>query len=437
MKKLTFLIICSCIFITAPFLINAITVSSPISSYPPGPTSGSLVHLRDRDGDGYYYFVAKFPSMPGFDRFRDCNDHDATIHPRATEICNNIDEDCDGVIDEDLTMYTYYQDADADGYGNVLISTSTCLTEAPAGYVSNNTDCNDSNNLMNPGMLEYCNGYDDDCDTTTDENDAIDANTYYADTDHDTYGNPALTQRACSQPSNYVTNNTDCNDASNTVYPGATETFYDGIDSNCAGESDYDADYDGYDSEAYGGTDCNDTNNAIYPLARETYYDGIDQNCDGASDYDADIDTYDAEAYGGNDCDDSDVTVGHALALVCAQDPIWGNDTTDISLCSGECMSTPSLSSEDYYNRCFLDENGNRTWDNEDYDLDGVIDTEDTNHNGHLDSWEDTDHDGVIDTEDTDGDGVLDAEWEMDAFDMCVFSTALCEICESDYPYSY
>ena len=375
--------------------------------------------------------------MSGFDRFRDCNDHDASIHPRAVETCNGIDEDCDGVIDEDLTMYAYYQDTDADGYGNALITTSTCLTTAPAGYVANNTDCNDSNNLMNPGLDEICNGYDDNCDGTTDENNAIGSTTYYADTDHDTYGNPSLTVAACALPTNYVTNNTDCNDANNTIYPGATETYYDGIDSNCAGESDYDADHDGYDSEAYGGSDCNDANAAVHPFATETYYDGIDQNCDDVSDYDADLDTYDASAYGGTDCDDSDAAVGHALELTCNQNPIGGSTIMDISLCTGECTRLPDWDTAEYMQRCFLDEDGDRTFDDEDYDSDGVLDTEDTNHNGHLDSWEDTDHDGIIDTEDTNGNGVLDTEWNMSPGEMCAWDTKYCEICESDYPYSY
>ncbi|HCH61931.1 MAG TPA: hypothetical protein DFR83_03940, partial [Deltaproteobacteria bacterium] len=55
---------------------------------------------------------------------------------------------------------------------------------------------------------------------------------------------------------------------------------YDGVDSDCDGASDYDADSDGYDSDAYSGEDCDDTDNTVYPMALET--DGtIDNNCDG------------------------------------------------------------------------------------------------------------------------------------------------------------
>jgi len=101
----------------------------------------------------------------------------------------------------------------------------------------------------------------------------------------------------------------DCNDSDAAVYPGASETWYDGIDSNCDGASDYDQDGDGYDSNSYGGDDCNDSDAAVYPGASDTWYDGIDSNCDGASDYDQDGDGHDSSANGGDDCDDGDAAI--------------------------------------------------------------------------------------------------------------------------------
>ena len=88
----------------------------------------------------------------------------------GTEVCNNIDDDCDGTVDDGLTFVTYYRDADNDGYGNADNATATC-DGAPAGYVDNSTgfDCRDNNSAVNPGATEVCNNIDDNCDGNTDE----------------------------------------------------------------------------------------------------------------------------------------------------------------------------------------------------------------------------------------------------------------------------
>ncbi|MEM6927320.1 MAG: putative metal-binding motif-containing protein [Myxococcota bacterium] len=75
----------------------------------------------------------------------------------------------------------------------------------------------------------------------------------------------------------------DCNDDDASIYPGAPETYYDGVDSDCAGDSDFDADRDGFDSDQYGGTDCEDDNAQAFPGGLEVC-DGSDGNCDGTVD---------------------------------------------------------------------------------------------------------------------------------------------------------
>ncbi len=101
----------------------------------------------------------------------------------------------------------------------------------------------------------------------------------------------------------------DCNDADDAIYPGATEIWYDGIDSDCGGDDDFDADADGHASDAFGGNDCDDTNPDIHPDADEVWYDGVDQNCDGWNDSDADFDGQAADSASGDDCDDANSSI--------------------------------------------------------------------------------------------------------------------------------
>ncbi len=98
----------------------------------------------------------------------DCNDNDATVYPGFVETsCNNVDDNCDGSIDEGLTT-TYYADSDSDTYGDSGTTSTAC--SAPAGYVSDNTDCDDTKSSIYPGAAEILNSKDDDCDGSVDEN---------------------------------------------------------------------------------------------------------------------------------------------------------------------------------------------------------------------------------------------------------------------------
>lgn len=131
-----------------------------------------VTYYADADGDGYGNAAASIISCSAVSGYvtdyTDCNDADSGVKPGTSEICNNIDDNCDGQIDEGVKT-TFYRDADGDGYGNAANSVVACT--APSGYVSNNTDCNDNKASVNPGALELCgNGVDDNCNGIVDEN---------------------------------------------------------------------------------------------------------------------------------------------------------------------------------------------------------------------------------------------------------------------------
>ncbi|MEC7241961.1 MAG: MopE-related protein, partial [Myxococcota bacterium] len=272
--------------------------------------------------------------------------------------------DCDGSVDEDsaLDASTWYADTDSDGYGDAASTDIECYQ--PSGYVADNTDCDDGEATSNPSALEYCDGHDDDCDGSVDEESALDAITWYADNDSDGYGDATSTDVECYQPSGYVADNTDCNDSKAAVNPSASE-FCDGIDNNCDGSTDgsdsldavlwySDSDGDGYGdltTSAYAcsqpsgavadGTDCDDASSAVNPAATERC-DGIDNNCDGSTDGSDSIDAstwfadLDSDGFGdlsnttkacsqpssytsdNSDCNDTTALAAPGLTEVCA-----------------------------------------------------------------------------------------------------------------------
>jgi len=207
----------------------------------------------------------------------DCNDADATSFPGADEYCDGIDHDCDTLVYEDhsLDAPIWYADGDGDGFGDPYSTATACFE--PVGYLADATDCDDGDPGVYPGAPEYCNGVDDDCDGTVDEDDALDALTWYLDADGDGYGDPSLPTLACDTPPGYVAGNGDCDDTNPWVNPGQAE-LCDGVDNNCDGVPDpdeVDGDGDGW-MECSG--DCDDTNAGIFPGAAEAH-DGEDNDC--------------------------------------------------------------------------------------------------------------------------------------------------------------
>jgi hypothetical protein len=180
-------------------------------------------------------------------------------------------------VDSACTPSVWPLDLDGDGFAG---TTTVESCERPAQAAEQGGDCDDSDPSVYPGAEEVCNGKDDNCDGVVDPP----ALTWYVDADGDGYGDPERTVEHCAQPEGAVDNDLDCDDTRADVHPGAVEIWYDGVDQDCDGWSDYDADGDGYDSDLYGGTDCDDTDPLVNPGAEEICYNGIDDNCNGSAD---------------------------------------------------------------------------------------------------------------------------------------------------------
>ena len=168
----------------------------------------------DCDGDGLPDCIDPDDDNDGDPDSSDCADCDPSRHTGAPEVCDGIDQDCDGNVDEGV-LNTYWRDADGDGYGNPSNSTQAC--SVPNGYVANDDDCDDSRDYSYPGAPEVCDGRDNDCDGSIDEGVL---STYWRDNDGDGYGNPSNSTQACSVPSGFVTNDDDCNDGVYWIAPG-------------------------------------------------------------------------------------------------------------------------------------------------------------------------------------------------------------------------
>jgi hypothetical protein len=188
----------------------------------------------------------------------DCDDGDPAVYPDAPELCNAVDDNCDGVYDEGF-------DADSDGM-------TICGADGVSG--TEDDDCNDGDPAVHPEAPELCNAVDDNCDGVSDEG-------FDADADGTT---------VCGEDGVPDTDDDDCDDGDSAVNPDAPE-LCNAYDDNCDGVVDegFDADSDGTTvcgGDGVAGTeddDCDDTEPTVHPGLAEVCNDGLDNDCDGTN----------------------------------------------------------------------------------------------------------------------------------------------------------
>ncbi len=389
----------------------------------------------------------------GFELDDDCDDEDAGIHPDAPEVCDGVDQDCDGEADDHTGLW--YGDFDGDGYGDDTLTAFECET----GMVTNASDCDDLDAAVHPGATEVCDdaGTDEDCDGLVDDDDPSVSTesmpSWYLDVDGDGYGQDASVA-ACGPTDVYSSDNDDdCDDLLAHVNPGADEICDDeDVDEDCDGLADdddtdtvydgedgwyTDADSDGYGDPSsdptvscdasYSGTaqnddDCDDTRADVNPGADEICDElDVDEDCDGLVDDQDDTPSGGTELYADDDGDGYG-DAGDAQVL-CDEGSGWVDDGTD---CDDTDPSVNPGAVETWYDGtdadCLGDDDYDADADGYQHDGSGGDDCDDddaTVHPTATDSW----YDGV----DSDCDGASDYDADADGYDHAGYGGGDCD----------
>ncbi|MEL6348084.1 MAG: MopE-related protein [Myxococcota bacterium] len=251
-------------------------------------------YYQDADGDGYgttrFTIQACDGAPDGYVQDdQDCDDLSGLASPDGDEVCDGLDNDCDGLVDTDATdLLLWYLDGDGDGYGAPTNPQLSC-TPPTDQHVANGLDCDDTNRDVNP------------------------AQSWFIDADQDGFGNALYRFEACGEQVGFSANGDDCDDLNPATSPDAVE-LCDDIDNDCDGDVDInaadaplwypDGDEDGYGDEenamascteptdtiAEGG-DCDDSDADVNPNALEFCDDSVDNDCDGHVDLSCEVES--------------------------------------------------------------------------------------------------------------------------------------------------
>jgi hypothetical protein len=264
------------------------------------------IWFEDQDGDGFAGSAAvALGCAPGADWYPvalDCNDSDPGSSPVATELCDLVDQDCDGQIDNapdpsDPFAMLLWPDADGD-YDGDPNATSVLGCFALFGLADRATDCDDTDPLRSGQQSEQCgDAIDNDCDTLVDADDPDRGASWFLDADNDGFGDPSVELATCDglgPPTGFVQLGTDCDDSDAATSPVDPEVCGNSQDENCDGVADdgcasappcvgwqwSDGDNDGYGNRALppvfaceripffisNGADCEDGDSAKTPI---------------------------------------------------------------------------------------------------------------------------------------------------------------------------